>query len=119
MGYYTYYSVSVINADKVNHERIAEAAASLEYFACMQVAPEELEKRENPFEYIEEEGSCKWYDYAVDMRALSLKYPEMIFHIHGEGEENGDLWDHYFHNGKDERCNAEIVYPPAPAWAQV
>lgn len=114
MGYYTNYSIEVVNADKVTRERITEAAASLEYFDPD--SPAELDALGNPFEYIEQD-MYTWYDYADDMRALSLKFPEMIFRVYGEGETNGDIWVHYFHNGTDQRNDAEIVFPPAPAWA--
>ena len=56
--------------------------------------------------------SCKWYDNEDDMVEFSKKFPDVTFHLHGEGEEVGDLWDKYFRNGKKQICKAEITIPP-------
>lgn len=56
--------------------------------------------------------SCKWYDHEKDMVEFSKKFPLVIFHLHGEGEKAGDLWDAYFRNGKKQICKAKIIIPP-------
>ena len=61
-------------------------------------------------EYGNPEDTTKWYQYGEDMIWLSEKYPDIVFKLHGEGEENGDLWDCYFKNGKVQSCRARIVY---------
>lgn len=53
---------------------------------------------------------AKWYSHEKDMIQLSLKYPEVVFLLCGEGEESGDLWNQYFKNGKKQDCFATIVY---------
>lgn len=56
-------------------------------------------------------GECKWYDHEVDMFRISCEFPDMVFCLHGEGEETGDLWDDYYRNGMRSLCRAEVVYP--------
>lgn len=55
---------------------------------------------------------AKWYDYNQDMLLLSKKFPEVLFYLHGEGDNEEDLWDAYYQNGKVQNCHAEIIYPP-------
>lgn len=56
-------------------------------------------------------GECKWYDHEVDMLRISREFPDMVFCLHCEGEESGDLWDDYYRNGMRSLCQAEVVYP--------
>lgn len=57
--------------------------------------------------------ACKWYEHDEDMKALSLKFQDVIFMLHGEGEEEKDKWNKYYLNGMVQTCNASIVvtYP--------
>lgn len=61
-----------------------------------------------------EDGDCcdsvKWYGHEADMRSLSEKYPNIVFVLHGEGEENDDVWYKYFKNGKMQSCYAKITF---------
>ena len=34
------------------------------------------------------------------MLCLSEQFPNVIFKLHGIGEENGDIWDAYYKAGK-------------------
>ena len=56
--------------------------------------------------------SCKWYDHDDDIKSFSLKYPDVIFHLHGEGEEAADVWNTYYKNGKMQHCPAIITFEP-------
>ena len=58
---------------------------------------------------------AKWYDHEEDMCAISLLFPDVTFQLSGEGENQGDLWEEYYHNGECERCSADIVFPK-PKW---
>jgi len=56
------------------------------------------------------EDSCNWYDHKEDMRKYSLKYPNTLFTLNGEGEESGDIWVEYYKNGKMQRVAATITF---------
>lgn len=60
--------------------------------------------------YVSEEA--KWYHHEVDCQNFSLKYPNALFTLKGRGEEEDDIWVKYFKNGKMQREEAEIVFPP-------
>lgn len=60
------------------------------------------------------EDSCdsmKWYDHTVEMLEVSLRYPEYIFILDGDGEEAGDLWRHFYKNGKHYKWTPQIDRP--------
>ena len=46
------------------------------------------------------------------MKKLSKHFPNILFKLHGSGEDFDDTWDKYFLNGKMQYCPAEITYPP-------
>jgi len=59
-----------------------------------------------------ESENSKWYDHEADMVEFSKKFPNVTFLLHGEGEDNGDIWDKHFRNGKKQICRASIIIPP-------
>ncbi|HNC78543.1 MAG TPA: hypothetical protein PLQ71_15870 [Nitrospira sp.] len=59
------------------------------------------------------EGYTKWYTCTDDMEEFSKLFPGIVFRLHGDGDgEENDLWDEYYLDGKSQRCDAEIIYPP-------
>ena len=47
------------------------------------------------------------------MEEFSKLFPGIVFRLHGDGDgEENDLWDEYYLDGKSQRCDAEIIYPP-------
>jgi hypothetical protein len=58
---------------------------------------------------ISDHCESKWYEYKDDMKKFSKLFPEVLFKLHGEGEEQGDIWDAYFLNGKWQEHKARIV----------
>lgn len=59
----------------------------------------------NPFN-----DSCKWYSHQKDMIEYSLRYPDTVFELSGEGEESGDIWKEYYKNGKVQVCKVVITF---------
>jgi len=96
MGYYTRYKLETDPTEVLG--------------AALEVAPDPLKWA------VGDDGnsgdSCKWYDHEQDMRAISLKFPDVTFKLYGDGEEQGDLWHKYFRNGKMQECRAVVTIPP-------
>lgn len=93
MGYYTRYKVTSLS-EGINNEQVEELV-----LAVVEA------KYGNPFE-----DECKWYDHDVHMKEVSRQSPDIIFKLHGEGEESGDVWYKYYKNGKVQKCNAIITF---------
>jgi antitoxin component YwqK of YwqJK toxin-antitoxin module len=51
-----------------------------------------------------------WYNHEADMHFLSKEFPDEVFVLHGEGEENDDIWYKYFKNGKKQVCHAKVTF---------
>lgn len=100
MGYYTTYHFNAINF-KTMEDLDYEEMKSL----C-----EELDKTYKLETYGDTDFSAKWYDHTEDMREFSKKYPDLLFELAGEGEDFGDIWKEYHHNGKYQILEAKIVY---------
>lgn len=61
--------------------------------------------------------SCKWYDHLDDLAQMSREIPGVLFHLSGEGEEAGDIWDAFALNGATQKHKVKIVRVTAPhAW---
>jgi hypothetical protein len=127
MGYYTNYTLTVDNS-QVKDEVEKTKQSEIEEIQQSNIS-DELKKRlikdvektyqtsvvtqndvidhltYNPFN-----DQCKWYEHTEDMCRVSKKYPNVIFSLYGNGEENGDMWVEYFMNGKFQVEKASITY---------
>ena len=108
MGYYTNYTVNAVdfyaNDPRIyNPELLAEIKTKLE-----EISGYSFEGNLDDELYTAE--SVKWYECEEDMNQLSLLYPSILFTVHGEGEEPGDLWNNYHLNGKIQCDVAQIKY---------
>ena len=127
MGYYTNYTLTVDNS-QVKDEVEKTKQSEIEEIQQSNIS-DELKKRlikdvektyqtsvvtqndvidhltYNPFN-----DQCKWYEHTEDMCRVSKKYPNVIFSLYGNGEENGDMWVEYFMNGKFQVEKAVITY---------
>lgn len=72
MGYYTRYDVSL---EPENASALAEV---VEACGVMSAAGDSSD-------------STKWYDHEKEMIEISKRYPNVLFTLHGEGEEAGDF----------------------------
>lgn len=101
MSYSTKFECTVYDADFNSWYkaqcRIAKEIANLPYFLSFGEHPmgDVLMEQVLPSE------GLKWYTWQEDMVSISVKYPEQFIKLHGEGEdEDNDVWDAYFLNGK-------------------
>jgi hypothetical protein len=44
------------------------------------------------------------------MKEVSKQHPDIVFELHGEGEEAGDIWYKYYKNGKMQVCKGHITF---------
>lgn len=98
MGYRTYFEIEVIK-DGITDQEIQQ-----HYDDISELADDRFD------EHGRTEEDISWYDYEEDMRAHSLKHPNTLFKMHGQGEENDDMWKAYFLNGKMQSCPAIITF---------
>jgi hypothetical protein len=56
--------------------------------------------------------SYKFYEHEEDMRALSKRWPKVLFKMEGVGEDQDDHWLKYFQDGKMQVCAAVVTFPP-------
>lgn len=101
MGYYTYYTLAVYDKDMKflrKESQDHELIITKEFYS---------NDSEEPDLFTDQ---MKWYKHETDMIKHSLKYPDFIFRLQGEGESNEDWWRQYFHNGKMIGFSGEIVF---------
>lgn len=112
MGYTTSYTLHAKANRPLTDDDVARIDESLDELEVLDYALTEgwLDKYNNMIEW----GACdmvKWYQHEEDMLKISKWFPEFTFCLFGDGESGDDHWAHYFHNGEEELCVAEIVYP--------
>jgi hypothetical protein len=100
MGYNTNYRLYC--SDNEVLEKLVEDEGENEYLSYMDLSTNRGET------YAEMSG--KWYDHEDDMKKVSKENKGVLFTLHGEGEEGGDLWRKYFLNGKMQEAYARIEY---------
>lgn len=110
MGYYTVYT---LDAETYNRDTNKRTSLPNDMYDKINEA---LRKREVLDYALTEDWDCadavKWYDHDDDMIAVSKLFPDVLFCLHGEGDNNDDLWETYYLDGKKQHCGAEIIYPP-------
>lgn len=104
MGYHTYFTLSVIGANRTDQERIREMLANL---GVLGYALQE----ESGTEYGAKDP-VKWSGCDGDMLEVSREFPQVLFSIHGEGDNNGDIWESHYLGGKTYTQPAIITIPP-------
>lgn len=98
MGYYTAYSLNVIDKGTADLDAIA-------YNVEAWNLPDYYRYDEDNFQWY-----AKWYEHEEDMKELSLKFPDTLFDLFGDGEDTEDYWHKYFKNGKMQYCPVHFEY---------
>lgn len=53
----------------------------------------------------------KWYNHKEVLKEVSKQFKDIIFTLHGEGEEAEDIWNEYYLNGEVFIAKATIHIP--------
>lgn len=124
MGYYTVYSLKweprkdYEAKDSCNHPKKSDVkfcpdcGIEVTKVTLDRVVAQHIESHKEKFA-VEPDGSQadrqKWYEHEADLREMSAAIPNVLFTLHGEGEEAGDIWDAYFLNGKGQKEKAVLT----------
>jgi len=104
MGYYTYWSIEPLEVESAADRAYFERA--LEYMRDMS---------EDAKESVEVDGSTtsdptKWYEWANDMRLMSMAFPDIVFVLKADGEDDDGRWVEYWRGGKVQHEDQVITY---------
>lgn len=113
MGYYTRFKLNTINnkykvSDIICYMKKASHESDAYYPFKREFDDYLFDESISDFEMDSVES--KWYEHHEEMIELSKRFPETIFCLYGDGEENGDTWYKYYKNGKSQYCPAKITY---------
>lgn len=95
MGYNTSYKLKVLEGDRSLIALLRQECEDAEYALD---------------DYGQTEDDTKWYDHHDDMLKFSKVFPEALFELYGEGEEQGDVWKKYYQNGKSLVIRAKVTF---------
>lgn len=99
MGYPTAHTISVYGTDDQAMRKIIDKMKELGIIGY--AVNEDLEC----------ESPVNWFSEEEDMLELSREFPDVRFEVHGEGDNQGDIWEDHFLNGMTYRSHAEITIP--------
>jgi hypothetical protein len=122
MGYYTHYKIEIkpTKAGEVvalcDHDKpegakfCPECGKPANFLTIVDHIWQQIEAVEESdiFYALKSGEATKWYDREKDMRALSSQFPTVLFTLHGEGEDNDDIWTEYYLDGKIQLERAKI-----------
>lgn len=100
MGYYTNYTLTT-TPDNFTEEMKNK---------LMEINPDYFEREEWVEELLNGDMNSKWYSNEEDILELSKFFPDILFELEGEGEDNEDMWKKYFKNGKSQYAKAKIIF---------
>ena len=99
MGYYTDFTVSIDTEDKAVIEK---------FFDDLTVQSDyDFSGRSN----VRSIGEAKWYTEETDIKLMSIRYPNLLITVDGDGEESGDVWRSKALNGVYRRTRATMLIP--------
>ena len=112
MGYTTWYTINT----QENTYKISDIASYMnkKYMESDWFYPFDVDDYLDDNDVYDFEIECeewnKWYEHDEEMLELSKHFPNVVFCLDGEGEENGDIWRTYYKNGKKQYCPAKIIF---------
>jgi hypothetical protein len=108
MGYRTYYTLAVEGVNEQG-ERI-DISPEQEESIIAQLREENEDARFAIDEGGMPEAHTSWWEYERELVEFSKKHPGILFTLHGEGDDNEDIWDSYFLDGKVQRDPARMEF---------
>ena len=102
MRYNTCFSITVLDN---NLNPVSDTISNIIILKIVTISGYEREQ----FQYHE---PIKWYDHENDLCEISSGSKDLIIKVEGFGDETGDIWIKYFHNGKLQVCNAITTFAP-------
>ena len=124
MGYYSSYYLTIKNPKNLSLDKgigretelaIAKKLCEISDWFDPSDFDENIEKSEYPLIELISSDMNKWYDHYDEMIILSKEFPSLYFELEGQGEDSGDLWREYFHNGEGMHSDAQITFD-VPYW---
>ena len=102
MGYYTDYNLK-IETDRIKANQIVERLEEISNYDFYQETAN-YEEGGHFYSY-----SIKWYSHNEHMKQLSTEFPDILFTLHGIGEE-GEQWKAYYKSGKMFIASSRVVF---------
>lgn len=99
MGYYTYYSMDVLQGTD------DDIAKVVQYLKNKDIVGYALDESLRPYDGV------IWYEHHEDMIELSMAFPDLYFVLHGEGDDREDVWDSHYKNGMFQELYVSLVMP--------
>lgn len=103
MGYYTRFELDVNTGSHTVQEIALAIFNNKDYISVAFETPEEYLLTDASIHetfHLDADDCVKWYHEIEDMLAFSKRFPSATFIVSGEGEEQGDVWEHEYNNGK-------------------
>lgn len=103
MGYYTYFTLDI--------SPYGERKITQDEYSLLETEIDKMQVFDYGDVFGGYGGEAKWYDHDYDMQLLSLRFQNILFELHGNGESEDDKWNAYYLNGRVQFCPADITYP--------
>ena len=94
MGYYTTFSLALEEGPREQYQRMLEDIDAIMGDNGMSSC---------------ESINVKWYSYDTDIKALSLRYPDITSRVNGDGEDPYDLWQEFWRAGNRLREQVQFA----------
>lgn len=101
MGYYTYFNLNYYGSaeDEEALENFEPSSADFSFPEAIKMLIDD-----------DDDNDWKWYSWETDMKKLASLFPNILFVLHGDGEESDDLWEARFKGSEYEY--QEFTIPP-------